>query len=143
MLRALLFLLAGIAAAGDVDPWGKVRELSPGTEIKIYVRAAAQPVTAKLSEARSENLVVQVKDGQKSILKEEIDRIDVRMEGKDRVSRESRSGRESRPAIVADPRTWGHPANSTSSTIKVTPGAQFKTIYKRPSANETAPPTSR
>src|SRR5215831_9702774 len=80
MTRLLLLLAAAAAFAAD-NPWDKVKELKSGTEIRIARKGVAQPIEAKLDEVRDDAVVVVVKNEQKAIPKDEIDRLDARPKG--------------------------------------------------------------
>jgi hypothetical protein len=132
MTRVLILFVAAVSAFGAEDTWAKVRELKSGTELRVYRQGAKQPILATMDEATEDSLRIVVKNEQRAIPKGEIERIDARpFPPGSRVSQETRSGRESRPALVSIPHMSGRTASSTSSTVKVTSKPEFQTVYRR------------
>ncbi len=130
----MLFLAAVTAVFAGDDAWAKVRDLKRGTEIRIYQNGVKQPLNARMDELTEDRLVIVVKNEQRAIARSEIDRIDARPPvSESRVSRESRTGRETRPAITGSPQTWGRASSSTSSTVKIGSKPEFQTVYRRAS----------
>jgi hypothetical protein len=82
MGRSLYFLLAAATLFAVENPWAKVQELKSGTEVRIVRRGSAQAIEAKLDEVREDAVVVVVKNEQKAVPKEEIDRLDYRPKGR-------------------------------------------------------------
>jgi len=74
--------LAASAAFAANDPWGKVKDLKSGTELRICKKRTAQPILAKSDEVNDDNLTVVVGNEQVAIAKDLVDRIDYRT-GKD------------------------------------------------------------
>jgi len=117
------------------DDWEKVRRLQTGTELRIFKRGVAQPVAAEMDEADEERIVVVWKNTQTAIARGEIDRIDARPKGGQRMTRESRT--ETGPGFdpnAGRPLTPGSrpsaPGGSSSSSVTFgRPG--FETIYRR------------
>jgi hypothetical protein len=134
MSKILLLILAvGTVFAAD-DPWGKVRELKGGTELRIYKKGVPQPILAKSDDVTDENLIVVIKNEQVAIAKEMVDRIDYRPY-KPRITKETKS-------TTTDPDTTpgppGHgsnvPGTSTSTSVGIGSRPDFEMIYKRPVA---------
>ena len=129
---AILFSAAALAAAAD-DPWDKVKELKSGTEIRIVRKGIAQPVEAKFGDLTGENLVIVVKNEQKAIPRDEIDRLDARPKGGSRITSETKSKYEdpdSRPQASPQsrPPVGGQ---STSSGVSIGSKPAYETIYRR------------
>ena len=55
------------------DSWLKVKQLKTGTELRVYKKAAKQPVSALFDEATDTNLIVVIKNEQLAIPKDDID----------------------------------------------------------------------
>ena len=53
MLCAVAILGVGPSRGAD-DPWKKVKELKTGSELHVYKRGAAQPLTVKIDELTDE-----------------------------------------------------------------------------------------
>jgi hypothetical protein len=68
-------------AAADDDPWQAVRQLKPGIELRVYKQGAKDPLAAKFDALGADSLILTTKDGQLSIPKQEIQRIDCRRAG--------------------------------------------------------------
>lgn len=131
---AIVFSAAALAAAAD-NPWDKVKELKSGTEVRIYKSGAAQPVEARLDEAREDAIVVVVKNEQKAIPKDEIVRLDARPKGGSRVTTETRTKTEqpdTRPQASPQSRP-PVPGQSTSSGVSFGSKPAYETVYRRKS----------
>src|SRR4051794_16305492 len=128
----ILFVLSTfvVTAAGAEDSWLKVKQLKTGTELRVYKKAAKQPVSALFDEATDTNLIVVIKNEQLAIPKDDIDRLDFR-EGKagPRVTSENRN-------VVKDqnnaaPRIRGSnpgPSTTSSSGVTFSGKGDFETI---------------
>lgn len=117
------------------DDWEKVRKLTTGTELRIYKRGSAQPMAAEMDEADDERMVVVYRNTQMGIPRSEIERIDARPKGGQRMTRETRtqpdSGFDPNQARPATPgQRPGGPGGSSSSSVTFgRPG--FETVYRR------------
>jgi hypothetical protein len=106
MIRILLPLLIAMAVlAADDDPWTKVRELPKGTELRVYKLNLKSPLAAQFDRAGEESLIVITADGQESIPKDEIDRV------------ERRSGPPKRLETRVDRKTVPKGAEVTTNTL--------------------------
>lgn len=129
---ALLFSAAALFAAAE-NSWDKVKELKSGTEIRIVRQGVAQPIEAKLDEAREDSIVVVVKNEQKAIPKDEIVRLDARPKGGSRVTTETTTKTErpdARPQATPQSRP-PVPGQSTSSGVSIGGKPGYETVYRR------------
>src|SRR4051812_27030607 len=102
MGKSLLLLVAAATLFAADDPWTKIKDLQKGGDVQVFRKGAAKPLEAKLDEVRDEALIVRVKNEQKSIPKEEIDRLDYRPKGRTPSGEVSRVGMaDGVPAPVA------------------------------------------
>jgi hypothetical protein len=129
---AILFSAAALAAAAD-NPWDKVKELKSGTEIRILRTGAAQPIEARLDEARDDAIVVVIKNEQKAIPKDEIARLDARLKAASRLTTETKTKTED-----PDTRPQGSPqarppvpGQSSSTSVSLGGKPAYETIYRR------------
>ena len=135
MKPILLLLLTAMAALAAEDSWAQVRELKSGAELRIYKVNTKEPLLAKFDQASDESLIVITKNGQLSIPKEDIERVDCRR------------AKPHRTVTRADRKIAPRGAETTSNTI---PGATtsvktaldfpskpaFEKIYDRTSAGK-------
>jgi len=128
MGRILLLLAAAATLFAADDPWAKVKELKSGADIQVFRKGAPKGLAARLDEVRDDALVVRVKNEQKSIPKEEIDRLDYRPAGRTPSGEISRGVGTSagEPAPVAS-----RPGTGYMGGIKLT-RQSYETIYRRP-----------
>jgi hypothetical protein len=77
---ALVFLAAAVTALAQDDAWITVQQVESGTDLRIYKTGEKKPISGKMGQASDGNLMVVVKNGQESIDKDQIDRIDMRTE---------------------------------------------------------------
>jgi hypothetical protein len=128
-----IMLLVSLAAFAAENPWAKVQELKSGQEMRIVKKGSVQPVMAQFSELSDENLVVIVKDTQKAIPRDEIERIDARpMHKGSRVK--SHTKVETPPLGTGNTpqeRNTSRASQSTSSGFSIEGKPGFETIYKR------------
>jgi hypothetical protein len=96
MTKLLCVVLAASMAFSADDPWGKVKDLKSGTELRIYEKGTAQPILAKSDEVTEDNVIVVVKQEQIAIAKDLVERIDYRPDRGGRVTTETKS-RQSDP----------------------------------------------
>ena len=137
-LFVTLFLtVAALAVAAD-DPWAKVKEQKTGTELQIYKRGAAKPLTVKMDELTDENLVVIEKKSQVAIPRDQIERIDARPSGRtrtttDTVTAEKNAATDPRSNIPGPNQPPGavHAQTTTTSTGVNWTSVGFETIYRR------------
>src|SRR4051812_35963208 len=101
-MRTFVLLLCGACLAFAADSWDKVKEIKSGTELRVYKKGAAQPLTVTMDEANDERIVIVNKKEQTAIPKEEIDRIDARPSNKRPVTKETKT---SSSDTNADPRS--------------------------------------
>jgi hypothetical protein len=141
MRRSFFFLLTAITIFAAGDAWTKVSKLKSGTEVRIFKRAASQPMLAKLDEVTSDNVVVVLKNEQVAIPKDQIERIDYRpAQTGGKLVKDTKT-------IVTDPdaKTASRPpqegpatpSTSTSTNLSIRSKPDFETIYRRTSS---APP---
>jgi hypothetical protein len=139
-MRKLFFpLCVALALLGADDPWAKVKDLKTGTELRVYKRGAAQPLTVKMGDLTDENLVVINKNEETAIARDLIDRIECRPSGKSRITTESKIATKDATgdpkAVIPAPNSRGGgsgPTTSTSSGLSVGSRPDFETIYQRP-----------
>lgn len=133
MLGKLLLVLSSVAAFAADDPWTKVQELKSGQELRVTRKASPQPMLAQFGELTDENLVVIVKDTQKAIPRDEIDRIEARPIKKgSRIKSETKVetpplGTGNTPAE----RNTSRPSQSTSSGMSFEGKPGFELVYRR------------
>jgi hypothetical protein len=139
-MRKLLFPLCfALALLGADDPWARVKELKTGTELRVYKRGAAQPLTVKMGDLTEDNLVVIDKNAETAIARDQIERIESRPSGKPRVKTESKTSTKDvtgdPKAVIPAPNSRGvgsGPGASTSTGISMGSRPDFETIYQRP-----------
>ena len=139
-MRKILFPLCfALALVGADDPWAKVKELKTGTEIRVYQKGSAQPLTVKMGDLTDENLVVINKNTQTAVARDVIDRIEARPAAGSRVKATSKMATKDTTgdpkAVIPTPVTpggGGGPTTETSSSISVGSRPNFETIYQRP-----------
>jgi hypothetical protein len=138
MLKTILILCASALAFGADDPWAKVKELKTGTELQVFKRGSAQPLTVKIDELTDDNLVVISKNEQSAIPRDEIERIDARSGGRTRTPTEPKTTqknaatdpRSTIPGPNYPPGAMNPPSTGVSSGVTWTkPG--FETVYRR------------
>lgn len=138
-----LLLVTGLCLAADpVDSdWRKVMELTRGTEVRIAVAGKKSPVEAKVDSINEEAIVIVLKDEQRSILVEEIERLDYRnLERTKKLTKESRVSTDDTSANPIPPgqRLPGQsavPRNmSSTNTVTLPSKAPWEPLYKRASA---------
>ncbi len=136
MIRNLAIVIAAAAlAAAAENSWDKVKEMKSGTEIRIVRRGVAQPIESKFGDATDENVVIIVKNEQKAIPKEEIDRLDARPTGSSRVSTETKHTNErptAGPPQSKPTEKPNVPGSTYSSGVNIGSKPAYETIYRRP-----------
>ena len=133
MYKLLLLFAAFLAFGAEKDQWTKVRDLTSGTELRIYKHAAKQPMLAKMDEAKDDSLIVVYKNEQISIAKSDIDRIDYRPQNGKRVTTETKVNPRdpnSTPNTATRPQPANVPGQSTSSSVNFGK-PEFETIYRK------------
>jgi hypothetical protein len=130
------------AEPADTD-WRKVMELTRGTEVRISVAGKKGTVEAKVDSVNDEAIVIVLKDEQRSILVEEIDRLDYRnLERTKKLTRDSRVSSDDTSANPIPPgqRLPGQsavPRNmSSTNTVTLPSKAPWEPLYKRPAAKK-------
>jgi hypothetical protein len=135
MARFILLALAALTAFAADNPWDKVRELRTGTELRILKKGSRQPILATMDEANDERLIVVVKNEQKAIQKDDIDRIDFRPATKSKIAKETRTTQAdtSQTSSVGPQPRGSEPGPSTSTTTSFGGASKpdFETIYRR------------
>lgn len=133
MSRTLLIFVTALAAFAADDPWAKVKDLKGGTELRVWKKGSAQPISAKMDELTDENLVVVVKSEQVAIKKDLIDRVDYRPAGGSRMTVDSKT-KTTDPDTRPAPPGYGSrtPGTTSSSGISFGSKPDFETAYKRP-----------
>jgi hypothetical protein len=143
MFRILLVCLFAVVAARADDAWNKVKEVKTGTELRVYKTGAKQPVAAKFSDATDDHLVIILKNEEKAIPKEEIERIEYRPAGNgNRVRTETRNTTDTPESQPVGPRPnpgANVPGTSSSSTMSMGSKPDFETLYRKPPAHPRAP----
>jgi hypothetical protein len=135
-MRKLLFfllLLAAAAYAAD-DPWAKVKALKSGSELHVFKKGAAQPVTAKMDELTDENLLVLLKNEQVAIPKDQIERIDARPSAsRTTIKNDSKT---TDPDLRPSPQGQGSrtPGTTSSTSVAIGNKPDFETVYRKPMA---------
>lgn len=134
MTRILIVLCTfAVTATAAEDSWLKVKQLKTGVELRVYKKAAKQPVNAMFDEATDENLVVMIKNEQLAIPKDEIDRIDFRApKSVARITKESRTVvKDQDTAAPRMPGSSPGPSTTTSSGVTFSGKGDFETVYRR------------
>lgn len=125
-------MLLPVMLLAEEDPWAQVRKLESGQELRIIKKGTQLPVTAQFGDLTDQNLIVIMKDTEKAIPLDDIDRIDARPPHKG--SRVRTQTKVESPA----PGTGGTPQNRSSRSAQTTtsglsfeakPG--FDTVYRR------------
>jgi len=135
MRTMTLLLLSAITLVAADDPWAKVQEVKSGSELRVFKKGAKQPVLAKLDQVTEESVVIVVKNEQVAVPKEEIDRIDARPTGGNRVTRQTttKMNAPGNPS-PSDQRIGGGspgPSSSSSSSLSFGGKPDFETVYRR------------
>ena len=74
---ALALLAVSFAFGADGgDPWGKVKNLKTGSDLRIYKTGITEPITAKFADVTERKLLVIIKNTETAINKAEIDHVD-------------------------------------------------------------------
>jgi hypothetical protein len=140
MRKLLLPLCFALALCGADDPWAKVKDLKTGTDLRVYKKGSAQPLSVKMGDLTEENLVVIDKNAETAIPRDAIDRIEARPNGKPRLTTDSKISTKD---VTGDPKAVipapnagpiGSPSTSTSSSLQVGSRPGFELVYQRPSA---------
>ncbi len=131
-MRIFFFLLlAGLAAFGAGDDWAKVKALKTGSELRVYKKGSAQPISALMADLTDDNLIVLVKKTETAIPKDQIERIDARPPSGSRVTKESTT----KDSIGAD----GKETSSSSTGYSFGSKPDFETVYR----HATPPPAAQ
>jgi hypothetical protein len=137
MKRIVLLLLTAMAALAAEDSWVQVRELKSGAELRIYRVNAKEPFLAKLDQASDESLIVITKNGQVSIPKEDIQRLDCRRAPPHRLVKETRVERKIPPkgAEITNNTIRGA-TTSVKTRLDIPSESAFEKIYDRTPAGK-------
>ena len=137
MKRIVLLLLTAMAALAAEDPWVQVRELKSGTELRIYRVNTKEPFLAKLDQASDESLIVITKNGQVSIPKEDIQRLDCRRVPPHRRVKETRADRKIAPkGAETTSNTIPGATTSVKTRLDIPSKPGFEKIYARTPADK-------
>ena len=137
MSKFLLLLTTAALAFGADNPWAKVKDLKTGTEIRVYKVGGKQPIVAKMDELTDESLIVVLKNEQKAIARDEIERIDARPAPTgSRVIKETKTTSDLPEPVGPRPTPGGSsvPGTSSSSGVYTSGKPDFETIYRRTAA---------
>ncbi len=131
----MLALATAVGALGVEDPWAKVIALKHGSELRIYKKGAAEPVSANFDEANADRILIVDKKGQSAIARDEIDRLDARPPAA-KVAKKLTTTTTSK---TTDPDYTPHPpggvpvpGTSTTSSVSFSGTKEsFETVYRR------------
>jgi len=137
MKRLALLLLAAMAALAAEDSWVQVQELKSGTDLRIYRVNVKEPLLAKFDQASDESLIVIIKNGQVSIPKEQIDRLECRRAPPNRLVKETRTDRKiARKGAEISNNTIPGATTSVKTRLDIPWKSAFETIYNRTPAGK-------
>src|SRR5574340_246538 len=130
MLKLFVVLAAAVAAFGQDDAWAKVRELSRGSELRIYKTGQKRPVEARFESLSRDAVVVVIKTTNMAIAKREIARIDARPSSGGGVKAEVQK-KVATPEEAATKRSKDSnvPPDSTWAGIKIKSKPGFVKVY--------------
>lgn len=132
MKRIALLILTATACLAADDPWAKVRELKRGGELRVYEVNAKEPIRATFDRASDESLIVITKDGQVSILKEDIERVDCRRGERRPLVKDTKVERKIAPkGAEVTSNTIPGATTSVKTRVDLPSKAAFDTIYER------------
>jgi hypothetical protein len=136
-MRTLAVLLLCLGVHASDDDWSKVKQTTTGADVRVFKKGSSKPVLAKLDEATDEKLLVVVKNEQVAIPREQIDRIDYRPPGGNKVTKETKVTQNDPPGSGTPQRgpTYGASVPSQQNvTTGVTVGGKpdFELLYRRP-----------
>ncbi len=137
MKRFVVLFLAAMAAVAAEDSWLRVRELGSGAELRIYRAKTKEPLQAKFDRASDESLIVTTKNGQTSIPKEDVERIDCRRAPPDRLVKETRVDRKIAPkGAETTSNTIPGATTSVKTRLGIPSKPSFEKIYDRTPAGK-------
>ncbi|RPJ19744.1 MAG: hypothetical protein EHM35_20320 [Planctomycetaceae bacterium] len=137
MKRLALLLLTAMAALAAEDSWVQVQELKSGTDLRIYRVNVKEPLLAKFDQASDESLIVIIKNGQVSIPKEQIDRLDCRRTPPNRLVKETRTDRKiARKGAEISNNTIPGATTSVKTRLEIPSKSAFEKIYNRTPAGK-------
>jgi hypothetical protein len=137
MKRIVLLLLTAMAALAAENSWVEVRELKRGTELRIYRVNTKEPFLAKFDQASDESLIVITKNGQVSIPKEDIQRLDCRRAPPHRLVKETRTDRKIAPRSAGiTNNTIPGVTTSVKTRLDIPSESAFEKIYDRTPAGK-------
>ena len=134
-MRAALVLLltvAGLFAADD--PWGKVKDLKTGSDIRVFRKGSVKAVLGTFDQATDDNLILVVKNEEIAIPRDEVERLDARPKEGGTPPTKTTTTVDKGPEGQA-PSPQGHPAGpSTSTNTSYSFGSKpdFQTVYRKP-----------
>jgi hypothetical protein len=132
MKRIVLLLLTAMAALAAENSWVEVRELKRGAELRIYRVNTKEPFLAKFDQASDESLIVITKNGQVSIPKEDIQRLDRRRVPPHRLVKETRIERKIPPKVAEiTNNTIPGATTSVKTRLDIPSESAFEKIYDR------------
>lgn len=134
LLRFTVLLVAALVAFGADDPWGRVRKLESGAELRIVKKGAKQPILATFDELTDEKLLVATKSSQIAIARKDIERIDYRPPGGGVKVESKTEMTENAGTAGKPPLNRARQTASTSSGIRFGGKPDFETIYRRTAA---------
>lgn len=132
MLRlcAAALLFAGWMTAAD--PWGKVKELKTGQEVRVIKTGSPTPVLGTFDDLTEENLILVTKKEQSAIPRVAIERIDARpVQGKAKVTREDKVETKDPSPPKGIPNESRTPTTNYSSGVTWGGKPDFETVYRR------------
>lgn len=130
MKRLAPLLLAAMAVLAAEDSWVQVRELKSGTDLRIYRVNTKEPLLARFDQASDESLIVITKNGQVSIPKEQIDRLDCRRTPPNRLVKETRTDRKiARKGAEISNNTIPGATTSVKTRLEIPSKSAFEKIY--------------
>ncbi len=132
---AILFSAAALAAAAD-NPWDKVKELKSGAEVRIVRKGVAQPIEAKFDELTDENVLIVLKNEQKAIPRDEVERLDARPKSGSRMTTETKTTTDRPGAAPPQGKPTEKPnipGQTYSSGVNIGSKPGYETIYRRTS----------
>lgn len=136
-LRYLFLAFACVAVSlGADDGWGKVKAVGSGTELRITIIGSRTPVLAQMDEATEDSLIIRTKTEQRSIPKEQIDKIENRAgQIAPRMTRQTQVdnlpvNKEATRPTPGPARTPGPPSSASTSYSKGSK-PEFELLWKR------------
>jgi len=124
-----------LAAFGAEDSWTKVKQLKSGTEVRIFKAGDKAGFIAKFDEADDERAVVIVKNEQKAIEKDEVERLEARTLKGGGLAKSSSTKQNDPAAEVGRPKLRGSAPvpglSSSRSSLSFEGKPAFELVYRR------------